>query len=472
MLPPSPYVDNLYCSWSDFNDGGKVKINRSTNRVVSFDSVKTISTRRGQGANVQTGPNGEIYVCWADYVGSINSAQNLGFAYSNNGGASYVSSLPFSYNGIRVTNGPYYKFGKTRINDFPSMAVDKSCGVNRGRIYVTYPEFDSDDTAKSIIRTRYSDNNGLSWSSALTVSQNSARQSWFPWISVDDLTGLITIVYYSLDGESGFSTNTYVAYSADGGSTWSNLKVSDVSHITKPIDINDEVNGYAGDYIGISTFGGVSYAAWMDNRTSKWQIYVSRIDFNVTPLVSSKTNLDINSPPFISNTRSYQAAQKVRISNTSNVNVTNSGNVEVVAGQAIEINPGYSTSFGAVFLARIEQKEPCSTPGAIVFKRESNSLVSQSNVTKEFINGIEVFAYPNPTNDFVSIGAQHEGCKKASLLISDLKGKVLVEYDTPSISSYQIRQIANMSDFPDGVYIATLQIYGQNFSLKIIKKQK
>lgn len=468
-MQSSPYVDNFYCTWSDFNDSGKVKINRSTDRATSFNTIKTLSTKAGLGANVQTGPNGEIYVCWADYDGSNIPAQNLGFAYSNNGGTSYLSSLPFTYNGIKATYGPYNKFGNTRINDFPSMAVDKSCGDNRGRIFVTYPEFDPQDTAKSIIRMRYSDNDGLLWSSATTISINYSRQSWFPWISVDDLTGLVTVIYYSLDGATGFSTNTYVAYSADGGSTWSNVKVSDESHVTKPIDYNDEQYGYAGDYIGISTFGGKSYAAWMDNRTGKWQIYVSRIDYNVTPLISSQTNLEINKPPFISNNRNYQAAQKISLSNINKVSITNSGKVEVVAGQSIEMNPGFETKLGSVFLARIEVKTPCTTPGAIAFKNQANINDETKGVTKEIINGVELFAYPNPTRDFISIGAKYEKCNKAFLQISDLNGKILKQFDSPSITSENIRQIVDLSDFPDAIYIAKLKINGQNYSIKIIK---
>ncbi len=35
--------------------------------------------------------------------------------------------------------------------------------------------------------------------------------------------------------------------------------------------------GYAGDYIGMTAYNDKVYAAWMDNRSGTWQIYVSRV---------------------------------------------------------------------------------------------------------------------------------------------------------------------------------------------------
>ena len=66
-----------------------------------------------------------------------------------------------------------------------------------------------------------------------------------------------------------------MAFSKDGGSTFSNQKVSDVSQITAPIP--GFGMGYTGDYIGIAAHGGKAIAAWTDNRNGNWQIYTSEV---------------------------------------------------------------------------------------------------------------------------------------------------------------------------------------------------
>jgi len=53
--------------------------------------------------------------------------------------------------------------------------------------------------------------------------------------------------------------------------------VSDVAHITAPIDNSNFAAGYAGDYIGIVAYNAVAHPVWMDNRNGNWQIYTSTV---------------------------------------------------------------------------------------------------------------------------------------------------------------------------------------------------
>lgn len=288
-LSNSPYANYLYCAWTEFIGGNgtlsyaSVKINRSIDGGQIFFSPITLresnnGTGGGQGTSIATGPNGEVYICWADYSTGAVPANGMGFAKSTNGGTSYTSNVVFSYQGIR-NNGVDPRFNNTRVNDFPSIGVDKSNGTYRGRIYIVYPNGGNGTNDQSVIQMRFSTDNGTSWSNVKTISTPSGRQNWFPWVAVDDLTGDISVIYYSLDSPSGFSTNTYVAHSSDGGTTWENIKVSDVSHITAPIP--GFVGGYAGDYLGICAYGGRAYPAWSDDRNGTWQIYTSPIIYNL-----------------------------------------------------------------------------------------------------------------------------------------------------------------------------------------------
>ncbi len=282
-VPTSPFANNIYCSWSILvgnpaND--LVQFNRSTNQGGNFSVPITLKTGWGQGTNVQTGPNGEVYVCWADYNNSTTdwTSKGLGFCRSTDGGLNFNAfQRVITYTGIRTFNATTNNdqnpdFNMTRVNDFPSMAVDKSNGNHRGRIYVALPVRENGN-GRAIIQISFSDNQGTTWSTPTTVSIANGRQSWFPWIAVDDANGNFFVIYYSLDEATGFNTNTYVASSNDGGATFVNQRVSDVNHVTG--QIAEFGGGYAGDYIGITAHSGRAFGSWMDNRTGQWQIYVS-----------------------------------------------------------------------------------------------------------------------------------------------------------------------------------------------------
>ena len=250
----------------------------------------------GQGTNVQTGPNGEVYVCWADYdVDGTNKviypSHGLGFCSSTNGGVSFAAyRRVLNYTGIRASSSPDPLFNQIGVNDFPSMAVDKSNGIHRGRIYVVLP-IKENGNGKAVIGFTFSDNLGGTWSAPTTISIPTGRQNWFPWITVDDCSGDVWATYYSFDTPSGFTTNTYVTHSIDGGTTWETQRVSDVSHTTAPI--NDAIfrTGYAGDYIGIAAFGGRAYPIWMDNRNGTWQLYCSPVTSNLNSYSISGDNI-------------------------------------------------------------------------------------------------------------------------------------------------------------------------------------
>lgn len=280
-------MDNIYGVWTNFTPGNiRVQFNRSTNNGNTYSLPITISTNIGQGANVQTGTNGQVYVCWADYNNNELGARGLGFCRSLNGGVTFTNSQRiFNYNGIRDLNtnsdGSSPTFNNTRINDFPAMSVDKSNGIHRGSIYVTYAAHENGN-GKAVIQVAWSDNQGDTWSTPLTVSIPTGRQNWFPWIAVDNCNGEIWLDYYSFDTPSGFTTNTYVAHSVDGGLNWENQRVSDVSHITQAIVAPNIAPGYAGDYIGITAFGGKAYPIWMDNRNGTWQLYCSPVTSNIS----------------------------------------------------------------------------------------------------------------------------------------------------------------------------------------------
>lgn len=269
----------LYSAWTDFGTNTVVNFNRSTNQGASFSQPITLKNGSGQGTNVQTGPNGEIYVCYADYGATTFTlpASGLGFVRSLDGGVTFSAArVAVSYVGIRKSNGGDAAFNNIRVNDFPAMAVDKSGFSRNGRIYAVFAA-QQNGNGKAVIQITSSDNRGDTWTTPREISIANGIQSFMPWVCVDQNTGTVYVAYYSIDG-SNFQTNTYLAISNDGGTTFTNQKVSDVPHTTQPINNTIFANGYAGDYIGVTAAKGSAFVAWMDNRNGTWQIYVSRVD--------------------------------------------------------------------------------------------------------------------------------------------------------------------------------------------------
>ncbi|MCX6150013.1 MAG: hypothetical protein NTX22_05770 [Ignavibacteriales bacterium] len=101
-----------------------------------------------------------------------------------------------------------------------------------------------------------------------------------PWVDVGP-DGAVNVIFYdSRNDVNNLLTEVYVARSTDGGSTFTNYKVSDQQFT--PIAIPGYASGYMGDYIGIASGMNKAYPIWMDNRSSsKYQLYTQTITFGV-----------------------------------------------------------------------------------------------------------------------------------------------------------------------------------------------
>src|SRR5262249_41026117 len=117
---------------------------------------------------------------------------------------------------------------------------DRSGGVHNGRLYVVYTDAADTTTADTDIFTRYSDDNGKTWSDRVRVNDDNTTNSQFnPSISVDQTTGYVGVAWYDArndDGKGGpGDTNgianddvqVYGAVSTDGGVSFlANVQIS------------------------------------------------------------------------------------------------------------------------------------------------------------------------------------------------------------------------------------------------------
>ncbi len=298
----SPYVNNVYVAWMQ---NSQTMVKRSVDRGETWTSLTNISSAvnagsHNQGVNLSTGPNGEVYAAWAVYDSWPADEKAIGFNKSLDGGATWETGVRIINNirGIRNTGVPQ----NMRVASFPSMACDVSDGPYEGTIYVVWPNVGvpGQNTGNDIdVYLIKSTDGGTTWSSPIRVNQDPIGQGkahYSPWITVDPSNGIVSVIFYDNRNVAANQAETWVATSNDGGNTWDDFRVSDVSFTPQPIP--GLASGYFGDYIGITALNGKVYPCWTDNRTGKAMTYVSVFEtvvienpFGLTADVDQETGL-------------------------------------------------------------------------------------------------------------------------------------------------------------------------------------
>ncbi|MBN2894038.1 MAG: T9SS type A sorting domain-containing protein [Bacteroidales bacterium] len=288
--PTSAYSGNVYTAWTDFDgsvSNNDICITYSNNQGVSYATPVEISSgvsagSHNQGVNIQTGPNGEVYVIWAIYDdwNGKGYEEAIGLAKSLDGGATWQTPTRIigSLKGIRADEPTGH-----RVNSFPSMAVD----IVSGDIYVVWANYGVPGTNTGDWIGTFmikSSDQGSTWSAPILVNQSeqtTGNYSYLPWITCDPSTGNLAVVFFDTRNTSGNDVETWVASSLDGGETWEDFRVSDVSFTTKAIP--GLAGGYMGDYLGITSLDGMVYPVWSDDRDGIFKAYTSPFSVNLRP---------------------------------------------------------------------------------------------------------------------------------------------------------------------------------------------
>lgn len=298
--PSSPYYGRSYTVYTEF--GGtyvnRIVLSYTTNGGVSWSTVAPVSppTSSGhhhQGCDVRVGPNGEVYVVWANCTtnGQNSTEDSLGFAKSTNGGVNWVISTNSAnnMNGIRSAS----LINSIRANGFPRIDVDRSGGSRNGWIYVVTAEKTvAPATDVSDVILHKSTNGGLNWTSS-RVNQDAAgngKYQYMPAVRVDEYGGVNINYYDTRNIPTNDSAQIYVSRSVDGGSTWSEILVSDHKFMPKPI--SGLATGYQGDYIGITSGNGKIWPYWADDITGAYQAWIASIDIGPAIAHTALTNTE------------------------------------------------------------------------------------------------------------------------------------------------------------------------------------
>jgi hypothetical protein len=305
----SPYENRLYNTWTDFNGGAnnnQVVVKYSTNFGTSWSALTDLSSSlapgsHAQGCNVQTGPNGEVYVTFAIYDGWPGGEDAIGFAKSTDGGTTWTKARVYSAVNFGIRGN--LKPTSIRVSSFPSMSVDRSGGANNGNIYIVWPQINvaPAGTDPDIVCLKSTDN-GVTWVGPVRVNDDAlsnGKEQYYPWCTVDQTSGQLNVVWYDNRNTTSDSTGVFMARSVDGGLTFENFQVSDANFRPKPI--SGLASGYQGDYIGIAAANNKAYPFWADDRTGNYQAWITEVTFGPSIDHTPLTNTENLAGPYVIN---------------------------------------------------------------------------------------------------------------------------------------------------------------------------
>ncbi len=252
----NPTYDNIFIAWRSFGPSPGIKFRKSADNGATWSSTKNVGdTQGGQGANVCSGTNGNIYVVWVD--------AGVWVDISTDGGETFGFDKQLD------------SFWQNEHNSFPFICADYSNKQSRGNIYIAYTK--GNEGSDDVFFQRSTDG-GTTWMDfPILVNDVMTNDQYWPCIQCDT-SGRISILYYDERTQVGVM-NSYLAYSDDQGNTWTNVLLSNSPFFGATPNSNVRF----GDYIGVDAYAGKIIPVWTDDRTFNYdqEIYTAIIDINI-----------------------------------------------------------------------------------------------------------------------------------------------------------------------------------------------
>jgi hypothetical protein len=281
-----PYANYVYTSMTRPGGGGQV-VARSTNFGATWTQTGSFTNSSLPGTMVAVGPNviggdvpgGAVYLV-LNTGGAFSSVYS--FYVSTDGGATWTFKSNQFFSGYVGTNvNGRNSVQNMRTRPYPFITADNSYGSNRGRLYLVYASNSpAGNGNKPDIFCRYSDDQGVTWSTAVTVNDDVNSQNnnqWHPSIWCDKQTGRLFVKWMDTrDTPTSDSAYIYASYSDDGGLTF--MPDQRISNAKMKINCSTCGGGgtprYQGDYDAIVSLDGQSLAVWTDFRAGNFGSYV------------------------------------------------------------------------------------------------------------------------------------------------------------------------------------------------------
>ncbi len=274
-----PTEPTLVCTWTEFDKYGskdplmesRIRFSISEDGGATWSKATTVSDITGdcidddgttEGAVPAIDREGTIYVTWG-----LNGM--ILFDRSEDGGKTWLPHdrpIARQYGGWDMTIP-----GIDRANGMPVLVCDNSGGPNDGTLYLLFADQRNGEDNTDVFLMSSSDR-GDTWSEPVRVNQEGEGHQFFPWIAVDQSDGRIYTVFYDQAGLTDNMTAVSVAWSEDGGKTFSQRRMDE------PFKLQPK--RFFGDYNNISAHRNMVAAAWThvnpDGSTEIRTFFLSR----------------------------------------------------------------------------------------------------------------------------------------------------------------------------------------------------
>jgi len=455
-MSSSKFRNNLYAAWTEFDDYGsqlstdstRILFSRSTDFGESWSAPIKISDASGdcsdedntvEGAVPAVGPNGEVYISWSGSLGIM-------FDKSTDGGNTFGKD-------ILVTNQPggwsFDVDGIYRANGMPVTACDISHSTYRGNIYITWSDQRNGEKNTDVFFIKSVDG-GKTWKNTIKVNDDSSgRDQFFNWMTVDQVTGFIYLVFYDRRNTTGNATDVYLAKSTDGGDSFINFKISESSFI--PLK-----SSFFGDYTNIAAYNGKIYPVWARNDNGEKSIIISIINENTVDvkLTTAIASFQVDGVLLKWATSSEKNNKGFEIQKKNGNNFYTIGFVE-----------GHGTSSGINNYSFVDRSNQ-NTKNIYRLKQvDYNGLFTYSEEIDSdrslYTNGFSLNQnYPNPFNPATIISwKQLTGCN-VRIKIFDLLGKEITELINQYKPAGSHQAVFDGSGLTSGVYFYRIEAGG------------
>ncbi len=272
-------TNEIYLTWTQFddygtnnpNDSSVILFSKSTDGGTTWSQPKKISKFAGncmdsdsttEGAVPAIGQNGEIYVAWA-------YANKIYFNKSLDDGTTWLNQETFVCN--QIGGWDYTIPGINRCNGLPVTVTDLSNSPYRGTIYINFTD-QRNGTNNTDVWLVKSTDGGATWSQPQKVNNDTSQTHQFlSWITIDQITGYIYIIFYDRRNYTDNNTDVYLAMSKDGGNSFENIKINETS-------FNPNASVFFGDYINISAYNNVIRPIWTQLNNDQLSILTAIVD--------------------------------------------------------------------------------------------------------------------------------------------------------------------------------------------------
>ncbi len=292
---------SVWISWTSFN--GAIQASGAAvtglGQVGAFSPAQGIvsGNKFGDYGDTAVGPDGQVFVAYQNPTGGEGPATIYGALDPDGLGPEGFGPAQV----LQTTNVGGFDYipaqsGRS-IDAEVGLAWDRTGGPHHGRLYMVYLSEEPQESNDTDVQMRYSDDNGMTWSNAVRVNDDTGTTSQFnPRVALDGTNGRVAVAWYDARNDKGDNgrgdTNgvpnddimIYSAVSQDGGDTFArNRRLS-----AGTSNDNKAQSGVDyGDYAGFAFFKGRMLFSAADNSNSTGDNpdgTLSHFDLYVAPL--------------------------------------------------------------------------------------------------------------------------------------------------------------------------------------------